>query len=186
MKKKKHGPIKKRDKNEEMTKPLFFSHMGVVQNYFAWEPPNRRPTAVQSRSHSSQSRSNIGHSRLFLRFSPLQLARSYESTESDVAEVLLEELDSLLSAAKSFMWLHFFLRFSNLLATINLLRSRGSLSSGGVTNKTEVTRRKRQSPDGQGLTGGIRPIAVQSRSNRGPIAVQSRNLSAKLRFAASI
>ena len=151
--------------------------MGVVQNYFAWEPPNRRPTAVQSRSHSSQSRNNIGHSRLLFRFSPLQLARSYESTESDVVEVLLEELDSLLSEAKSFMWLHFSLRLSNLLATINLLQSRGSLSSGAVTNKStfhrnkkEVTRRKRQSPNGQGLTGGIRPIAVQSRSNRRPIA----------------
>ena len=138
--------------------------MGVVQNYFAWEPPNRRPTAVQSRSHSSQSRSNIGHSRLLFRFSPLQLARSYESTESDVVEVLLEELDSLLSEAKSFMWLHFSLRLSNLLATIH-------------RNKKEVTRRKRQSPDGQGLTGGIRPIAVQSPSNRG---IRRRNFGLQL------
>ena len=75
------------------------------------------------------------------------------------------------------MWLHYSLHLSNLLATINLLQSRGSLSSGAVTNKStfhrnkkEVTRRKRQSPHGQGLTGGIRPIAVQSRSNRRPIA----------------
>ena len=163
------------------------TYLGVVQNYFAWEPPNRRPTAVQSRSHSSQSRSNIGHSRLLFRFSPLPLARSYESTESDVVEVLLEELDSLLSAAKSVMWLHFSLRLSNLLATINLLQSRGSLSSGAVTNKStfhrnkkEVTRRKAK-PGWAGAhwrnSSNRGPIAVQSPSNRG---IRRRNFGLQL------
>ena len=36
-------------------------HVGAIQNYFAWEPPNCRPIAIQSRSHKFQSRSNVGH-----------------------------------------------------------------------------------------------------------------------------
>ena len=39
----------------------FRTYMGVVQNYFAWGPPSRRPIAIQSRSHRVQSRSNVGH-----------------------------------------------------------------------------------------------------------------------------
>ena len=42
-------------------KNIYIKHMGVVQNYFAWGPPNRRPIAVQSRSLRFQSRSHVGH-----------------------------------------------------------------------------------------------------------------------------
>ena len=35
--------------------------IGGCTNYFAWGTPNRRPIAIQSRSHRVQLRSNVGH-----------------------------------------------------------------------------------------------------------------------------
>ena len=99
-------------------------YVGVVQNYFAWGPPNRRPIAVQSRSHNFQSRSHVGHSCCvcFGFHCLISSAGSLPSLEgSDIARIGRASLVKL----------------------------------------------------------------VQSPSNRRPTAVQSRNSSEKLRFAAS-
>ena len=79
-------------------------------------PPNRRPIAIQSRSHRFQSRSNVGHRCCFC------------------------------------------------------FAFRCLISSAAFLHPCLETGRKCRSSDGQGLTGETRPIAVQSRSNRGPIA----------------